>query len=215
MRGAGTETTLTQRARKLYEETAVPVREIAAIAGVTERTLYKYAAKHDWRPRYRWRPDGARPRGWRAAQGFAPAKGAGGRFIRRDDKDKPFPQGLKATAPQAERRAAAQAREAERIAREAQEAAQADARFEARMRALDAVNRALDDLIRYREAQARSGRKQPAGDPIERAYLLAVNLAADRLEALQAREGLRNLEQTPRPPAIASLGGRPPPVRGR
>ncbi len=190
MRGAGTETTLTQRARKLYEETAVPVREIAAIAGVTERTLYKYAAKHDWRPRYRWRPDGARPRGWRAAQGFAPAKGAGGRFIRRDDKDKPFPQGLKATAPQAERRAAAQAREAERIAREAQEAAEADARFEERMRALDAVNRALDDLIRYREAQARSGRKQPAGDSIERAYLLAVNLAADRLEALQARDAI-------------------------
>ena len=39
---------------------------------------------------------------------FAPAKGAGGRFIRRGDKGKPFATGLKATDPAAARRAAAQ-----------------------------------------------------------------------------------------------------------
>jgi DNA invertase Pin-like site-specific DNA recombinase len=63
------QTALTQRARRLYEETAVPVREIAAVAGVTERTLYKYARKGGW---HRATP------GWTAAARadapFAPAK---------------------------------------------------------------------------------------------------------------------------------------------
>ena len=185
---SGEQTRLTKRVRKLYEETAVPVREIASLAGVTERTVYKYAAKHDWRPRYRWRPDGARPRGWRAGQRFAPAKGAGGRFIRREDKGKPFAAGLKATDAQAERRAAKLAQEADALARAAREKAQAHARFEARMRAADGVNRALDELNRYREARAkqRPGQKWAVDDRLERAHLLAVNLAADRLQALQA-----------------------------
>ncbi len=37
--------------RALYEESAVPVREIMRRAGVTERTIYKYACKGQWRPR--------------------------------------------------------------------------------------------------------------------------------------------------------------------
>lgn len=41
--GEKKETKLTQRVRELYEESAVPVREIARLAGVTERTLYKHA----------------------------------------------------------------------------------------------------------------------------------------------------------------------------
>jgi len=113
-------TRLTKRVRKLYEESAVPVREIAAAAGVTERTVYKYAAKHDWRPRYRWRADGARPAGRRAASGFAPVKGAGGRFIARADRDKPVAAGLKATDPRAASRALAACAQAEALAREAQ-----------------------------------------------------------------------------------------------
>ena len=48
--------------RALYEDSAVPVREIAAIAGATERTIYKYVAKLGWKRRHH----------------FAPAKGAGG-----------------------------------------------------------------------------------------------------------------------------------------
>jgi hypothetical protein len=102
--GFGAQTGLTERVRALYEGSAVPVREIANLAGVTERTIYKYAAKHQWKPRYAWTPHGSRPRAWRAGPNFTPAKGAGGRFIRRDDKDKPFAVGLKATdAPGAAR----------------------------------------------------------------------------------------------------------------
>jgi hypothetical protein len=93
-------TRLTARVRRLYEDSAVPVREIASLAGVSERTIYKYAARHGWKPRYAW----ARDRGWRARPKFAGVKGAGGRFIRRDDKGKPYRQGLKATDRHGERR---------------------------------------------------------------------------------------------------------------
>jgi hypothetical protein len=62
----GGETTLTARVRALYEDGLVPVREIAQLCGVTERTLYKYAARGRWRKRYARR---------------ALHKGAGGRFI--------------------------------------------------------------------------------------------------------------------------------------
>ena len=99
--------------RRMYEDSIIPVRDIARRAGVAERTLYKYARKNGWKPRYAWTPDGARPPArpgrprWtqaqenhhaRAAQ-FAPTKGAGGRFIRRDDIGEPFMQGIKATDP--------------------------------------------------------------------------------------------------------------------
>ncbi|MGA7975355.1 MAG: helix-turn-helix domain-containing protein, partial [Pseudolabrys sp.] len=46
------ETSLTARARALYEGSAVPVREIARLAGVSERTLYKYVEKYRWKKRY-------------------------------------------------------------------------------------------------------------------------------------------------------------------
>jgi len=44
-------TLLTQRVRVLYEDSVVPMREIARLAGVHERTLYKYARKCGWRRR--------------------------------------------------------------------------------------------------------------------------------------------------------------------
>ncbi len=98
---------LTEKVRALYEHSAVPVAEIAKLAGVSERTIYKYAAKGRWKPRYAFTfrragaAGGAPARGWRAGKRFAPAKGAGGRFIRRADKGKPFAAGLKATDPAA------------------------------------------------------------------------------------------------------------------
>ena len=58
---------LTDRVRALYEGSVVPVREIAAVAGVTERTLYKYVAKGGWRRRYAgaWRCGRCgEPRAW-------------------------------------------------------------------------------------------------------------------------------------------------------
>jgi hypothetical protein len=113
-RGGGEQSTaqnLSEKVRALYEHSAVPVAEIAALAGVTERTIYKYAAKQNWTPRYRESADGSRLRGgrWRAAAQLAPVKGAGGRFIRRADKGKPFAAGLKATDPAAAALAAAPA----------------------------------------------------------------------------------------------------------
>ena len=83
---------LTEKVRALYEHSAVPVAEIARLAGVSERTIYKYAAKGRWKPRYAFTfrragaAGGAPARGWRAGKRFAPAKGAGGRFIRRADQ---------------------------------------------------------------------------------------------------------------------------------
>jgi hypothetical protein len=128
-----------QHLRALYEEDVVPVREIAALAGVTERTLYKYIAKGAWRRRYCWsaaaeptdaktpriksgagsphkcqRPD--TPKGGPGGEGkkhrqasarFAPVKGAGGRFIRREEAGKPFARGIKALDPPAVARALA------------------------------------------------------------------------------------------------------------
>jgi Helix-turn-helix domain of resolvase len=45
---------LIARVRALYEDTVVPVHEIARTVGVTERTIYKYAARHGWKQRYSW-----------------------------------------------------------------------------------------------------------------------------------------------------------------
>ena len=50
--GPGDDLTLfTLRVRALYEDSIVPMREIARLAGVHERTLYKYARKCGWRRR--------------------------------------------------------------------------------------------------------------------------------------------------------------------
>jgi hypothetical protein len=37
--------------RALYEDSPVSVREIAALHGVSERSVYRYAARHNWRRR--------------------------------------------------------------------------------------------------------------------------------------------------------------------
>lgn len=144
-RGEGETNDLTARVRALYEDSATPVRDIARLCGVTERTIYKYAAKGAWQPRYRWRTDGTRP------AAFAPVKGAGGRFIRRDDRDTPFASGLKATDPAAAARAVAACEKASRLARAAFARAQAQARRAARPRAIDALNGALAAYARYRQ----------------------------------------------------------------
>lgn len=140
------------------------------MAGVTERTIYKYAAKHDWKPRYRWTPN----RGWRAGAAFVPVRGAGSRFIRRADKDKPVATGLKATDPEGAARAAAACRRAAWLARRAQLRAEADQREEARLRALETVNRALADFNRHRAARAKAG--QPALRDDDRVAQLLVRM---------------------------------------
>jgi len=176
---------LTERARALYEDSAVPVREIARLTGVTERTIYKYAAKHAWKPRYRWSPD----RGWRAKAAFAPAKGAGARFIRREDKAKPFATGLKATDPAAAARASEECRRAQAQASQAQTEAEDEQRFEATMRAHAAVMRAMDQLLRYRNEQAKlpPAQRAPADDPLHDALRMSVDATVDWWQA-SARE---------------------------
>jgi hypothetical protein len=144
---------LMAQVRALYEDSAVPVREIAARAGVTERTIYKYARKHGWQPRYLWQDD--HPcmlvRGWQAADRFAPAKGAGGRFIRREDAGKPFARGLKANDPAARAKAAQSCAEADRIARAAWQNAERARLVEEQWKCVRAMNRAADEVVRFRE----------------------------------------------------------------
>jgi hypothetical protein len=141
--------------RRMYEDSIIPVRDIARRAGVTERTLYKYARKHNWKPRYAWTPSGARPHGRAARQrwteareraaAFAPVKGAGGRFISRDEKDQPFAEGLAALDPAA--RAAAVAACADNSAAEfARLAAEHDLARADRRKALDAFVKVTKDL---------------------------------------------------------------------
>jgi hypothetical protein len=127
---AAGELDLTARIRALYEDSAVPVREIARLAGVTERTLYRYVERHDWKRRYRVLPRGEaaaaanRGRRWRHEAAFAPVKGSGGRFIRREDKAKPFATGFKAIDPAGRARALADCAAAEPLSRAAQARAQ-------------------------------------------------------------------------------------------
>jgi hypothetical protein len=188
----GGEQNLTARVRALYEGSAVPVREIAALAGITERTLYKYAAKQQWKPRYRWRADGGRPRWrrWRAPPHVAPAKGAGGRFIRRAEAGKPVATGIKATAPAARSRAGAACRRAALLAGAAEQRAQAARRFEQRMRAIEAANAAAAALTRYlaqgarQRTRRRPSRFAPHGDALARAFAHLLGVAVDRWERL-------------------------------
>jgi hypothetical protein len=199
----GREQDLTARVRALYEGSAVPVREIANLAGITERTLYKYAAKQQWKPRYRWRADGGRPRWrrWRASPERAPAKGAGGRFIARAGKDAPVARGIKATDPAAAARAGAACGQAARQAQEAERQAAAERNAADRLRAMAAVNKALDDLAEYLEQRDKRKpvtlshpdwpspvrpRPAPGEDPVETAFRDSVGAANDWWRALQA-----------------------------
>jgi hypothetical protein len=109
--GAGvtpTQPSLTERVRDLYENSIVPVREIARLAGVTERTLYKYVARGGWQRRHVClaRDDAVRAanagRTLTPRAGFAgaqKAKGAGGRFVRREEAGAPHASGLQALDP--------------------------------------------------------------------------------------------------------------------
>jgi hypothetical protein len=120
---------LTDRVRALYEKSILPVREIARLAGVSERTLYKYAARGGWRQRHLC---------------LARAKGAGGRFISRGDTTKPQPSGLKALDPTAAARASHAAHTAHRLS----DIAVGEALAEAELRAADkrAVRKATSEV---------------------------------------------------------------------
>jgi hypothetical protein len=193
------EPNLTARIRALYEDSAVPVREIARLAGVTERTLYKYVIRQNWKRRYRVLPRGEAAaaancgRRWREREDCAPVKGAGGRFIHREDNGKPFAQGLKATDPAGRAVALVDCERAEPLAREAQMRAEEEMRCEERLRAVAEVNRTLNELTVYREQRAKKnkkhGRPAPADERYEKVLMLLAEVALKRWTSLQ--RGLR------------------------
>jgi len=186
---------LTEKVRALYEDSAVPVREIAGVAGVSERTIYKYAAKQRWNKRYARAPD------------FAPKRGAGSRFIRRADKEKPIATGLKALDPAGAARAAAGCREAALLSRAAQRQAEAAQRSEALIHAIEWSNSAFKELREFWERRD----KDPPGpfdDRVERVLTQVVNMALSRWEALMKEEEAAII-------AAAQSESRTPPAVGR
>ena len=180
---------LTEKVRALYEDSAVPVAEIAATAGVTERTLYKYARKGGWKPRYAWIDRGGvnRRRGWRAKDGFAPVKGAGARFIRRVDKDKSFATGLKATDPEGAARAASACSEAASLSRQAQREAEAERRTERLNRAIEWNCTALGNLRELHERR-KERRPGPLDGRYEDILFHIADMALARWQTLVAEE---------------------------
>jgi hypothetical protein len=178
------------KVRALYETSAVPVREIALLVGVTERTIYKYAQKGGWKARYAWVDrGGVARRGWRAAGAVAPAQGAGGRFIRREHSGKPFPCGLKATDPQGAKRATAACAQAEAIAAEAQADAALLQWNETLGELLRTVGMINDQLTAYQQAhrQKRRGRPAEQTDRREQAMNRLGHLTLDCVEFCQAQ----------------------------
>ncbi len=172
----------------------MPVREIAQLAGVSERTLYKYVVRYGWRKRYRVLPRGvaaaAANRGRRAApeNGYAPVKGAGARFIRREDNGKPFAAGLKALDAAGHARADAVCAEAQARADRAEAEAELDHWSRETLRARAEVNRAMGEALKMREDQKENPRGWLPGDAemMERAMASWIAAAADALEATTA-----------------------------
>ncbi len=202
---------LTEKVRGLYEHSAVPVREIARLAGVTERTIYKYVEKHGWKRRYACAPrDKAvaranRGRRLRPQPGFEPVKGAGSRFIRREDRGKPVALGLKATDPAGRERAAAACVKAERLSAQAQAELRRERHADALIQAIDwtgAACRALSDYraTRAKQRQAQPTRKAqpkrqappgavPLDERIERVYVRIIEIALARWNAVMDEGG--------------------------
>jgi len=200
--GAG-DKSLMARVRALYEETPVPVREIARLAGVTERTIYKYAAKRNWKPRYAWAyprapalPAARHPAALHALRRklrrhvpFAPVKGAGGRFIRREARGEPVASGLHATDRAQAARASAACAQADALAQEALKEADAQRRARERDKAFRFVNRTLDQINDYREECKKKGKWPiPADDAIQWAYSCQLSAAADWLDIVTQQD---------------------------
>ena len=126
-----------ERVRALYEESCLPVREVARLAGVSDVTVNNYARKLGWQRRAR-----------------RLAKGAGGRFVPLAQAGLPHPRGLKALDPASARRAAERCARAGALADEAAAAAAGEAELRAaRLLAERAAQAAR--LAAERDAQAR------------------------------------------------------------
>jgi hypothetical protein len=177
---------LTRQVRVLYEQSVVPVAEIARLAGVSPRTLYKYVQEGGWRRRYLH--DTATAVAKRAAvrkpRACVTAKGAGGRFIRAEDVGKPFERGLKALDAEGEARARALAGRAAELSDQAVvrtgrlREAFSDARIMARMVSVLRDLTAIEAAGRTAARKARQEEAEAARDLHEQRLALARKLSA-------------------------------------
>jgi len=184
---------LMARVQALYEETAVPVREIARLCGVTERTLYKYIRRGGWRRRYvrvaaaDASPGAERGERWLRANGHEPVKGAGGRFVPRAEAGRPVAQGLKALDPSA--RAKASVACAAAGSRAAKARAKADEReiWDARIAAINAVSAAMAAYNRFRASRAtvRTPMEMTADEQMAAHYVDQIEAALDCVRKLK------------------------------
>lgn len=125
-----------------------------------------------------------RGRRFKAAAGFGPAKGAGGRFIARADKDKPFAQGLKATDASGRAKALAESAEAERRAAVAQAEAEAERANNGLNRAIEAMHCASMQFVGYgADRQARGARPNtPIEDKAEDMFVSVCDKSREHVE---------------------------------
>lgn len=172
------EPSLTERARALYEDSVVTVTEIARLCGVTERTILKYSSKQNWKPRYRWRAGkaGERHRGWQPEPAFAPAKGAGARFVKREEAGKAFPVGLKANDPAGAAQAMAACETAQALSATAEQEAAFVREMKRRNRAYAEATSLLFKVLAIFSRDEEAG-KRPRNGVEERTRLGCVRLA--------------------------------------
>jgi hypothetical protein len=137
-------------------------------------------------------------RATRAADEAPAAKGAGGRFIRREDKGKAFARGLKATDPAGRGRAFAACGKASRRSRVAQARAAREARDEALIRALDFNARCLADLRRHRQGYVKGRPVSSLQLRIEGLLIGSVEWSLRRLET-SVPAALGPAQPAPRP----------------
>jgi hypothetical protein len=156
----------------------VPVRKIAQLIGVSERTIYKYAKRYNWARRY------VRP---------ARTRGTGGRFITREESAQAAqaaPCGPKALDPLAAEAAAARCERAAAASNLAVSEIMAAGTIEdAQRRAAEygeTARRMLGDMARMLRGLARTAIEQAAreaDDTVERARLAAAQAEAERRTA--------------------------------
>jgi hypothetical protein len=192
--GATEQTTLTRHVRALYENSVVPVHEIARLAGVHQRTLYKYVQKGGWRRRHATQDLAsavAKRAAKRKSRPCVTAKGAGGRFIRGADVGKPFRRGLKALDPQGEARAMRRTRHAAKLAEAASERTRRLREALSDARTLALTMQVLRDLAAIEDAgKPDPAAPDPAGGPRMSDDELRRELAR-RIEAMAAGDEAR------------------------
>jgi hypothetical protein len=202
---AETLTPLTLQARDLYEHSVVPVREIARLVGVHERTLYRYVQKYRWRRRYNVPGAKPRPKPRRKPSRFsAQPRGAGGRYLGRARMREPVVHGLKALDPQGAAHAAAACARAKAVSDAALTRARALRGLLSRLRTIGYLTEALRHLAavladRRRTAaqRDRQARQQRAEREQLDARRRAIYLRLDNL--------LRDAEPAPAAPPPAPI----------